>query len=40
MVARYEFEIDTTRAVEGWEAEVARNLAARRPAPESAAEGA
>ena len=28
MVARYEFEIDTTRAVAGWEAEVARNLAA------------
>ena len=29
MVARYEFEVDTTRAVEGWEAEVAANLAAR-----------
>jgi 3-ketosteroid 9alpha-monooxygenase subunit A len=27
MVARYEFEIDTARAVEGWEAEVAANLA-------------
>ena len=27
MVARYEFEIDTTRAVAGWEAEVAHNLA-------------
>jgi 3-ketosteroid 9alpha-monooxygenase subunit A len=27
MVARYEFEVDTTRAVEGWEAEVAENLA-------------
>ncbi len=27
MVARFEFEIDTTRAVAGWEAEVARNLA-------------
>jgi len=40
MVARYEFEIDTSRAVEGWEAEVARNLAARRPVPESPAEGA
>ena len=26
MVARYEFEIDTTRAVAGWEAEVAANL--------------
>jgi len=29
MVARYEFEVDTARAVEGWEAEVAANLAAR-----------
>ena len=29
MVARYEFEVDTTRAVEGWEAEVAANLATR-----------
>ena len=29
MVARYEFEIDTTRAVQGWEAEVAANLAER-----------
>jgi 3-ketosteroid 9alpha-monooxygenase subunit A len=27
MVARHEFEIDTTRAVEAWEAEVAANLA-------------
>jgi 3-ketosteroid 9alpha-monooxygenase subunit A len=27
MVSRYEFEVDTTRAVEGWEAEVAENLA-------------
>ena len=26
-VARFEFEIDTTRAVAGWEAEVAANLA-------------
>jgi 3-ketosteroid 9alpha-monooxygenase subunit A len=26
MVARYEFEVDTTRAVETWEAEVAENL--------------
>ena len=34
MVARYEFEVDTTRAVAGWEAEVAQNLAAgRRPGP-------
>jgi 3-ketosteroid 9alpha-monooxygenase subunit A len=39
MVARYEFEIDTTRAVAGWEAEVARNLAARQPVTEPAAEG-
>jgi 3-ketosteroid 9alpha-monooxygenase subunit A len=29
MVERYEFEVDTTRAVAGWEAEVAANLAAR-----------
>ena len=29
MVARHEFEIDTTRAVQAWEAEVAANLAAR-----------
>ena len=27
MVARYEFEVDTTRAVETWEAEVAANQA-------------
>ncbi|TQS47083.1 Rieske 2Fe-2S domain-containing protein [Cryptosporangium phraense] len=27
MVARFEFEVDTTRAVETWEAEVAENLA-------------
>ena len=32
MVARYEFEVDTTRAVAGWEAEVAENLAARQQA--------
>jgi 3-ketosteroid 9alpha-monooxygenase subunit A len=25
-VARYEFEVDTTRAVQTWEAEVAENL--------------
>ncbi len=31
MVARFEFEVDTTRAVAAWEAEVADNLA-RRPA--------
>ena len=30
MVARYEFEVDTTRAVAGWEAEVAENLAGQR----------
>ncbi len=29
MVARYEFEVDTTRAVQEWEAEVAGNLAGR-----------
>jgi 3-ketosteroid 9alpha-monooxygenase subunit A len=29
MIERYEFEVDTTRAVEGWEAEVAANLAAQ-----------
>ena len=29
MVARYEFEVDTARAVQGWEAEVAANLATR-----------
>jgi 3-ketosteroid 9alpha-monooxygenase subunit A len=29
MVERYEFEVDTTRAVEGWQAEVAENLATR-----------
>jgi len=32
MVARHEFEIDTSRAVEAWEAEVAANLAARQGA--------
>jgi 3-ketosteroid 9alpha-monooxygenase subunit A len=32
MTARFEFEIDTTRAVAGWEAEVAANLARARPA--------
>jgi 3-ketosteroid 9alpha-monooxygenase subunit A len=29
MTARYEFEIDTTRAVAAWEDEVAANLARR-----------
>jgi 3-ketosteroid 9alpha-monooxygenase subunit A len=38
MVARYEFEIDTTRPVAGWEAEVAENLAARRASAEPSAE--
>ncbi len=38
MVARYEFEIDTTRPVAGWEAEVARNLAAKAPSAGSSAE--
>ncbi|MDQ1644015.1 MAG: 3-ketosteroid 9alpha-monooxygenase subunit [Cryptosporangiaceae bacterium] len=36
MVARYEFEVDTTRARETWEAEVAENLARQRAAAESA----
>jgi 3-ketosteroid 9alpha-monooxygenase subunit A len=40
MTDRYEFEIDTTRAVAGWEAEVARNLAARPSGPGSAVESA
>ena len=31
MIARFEFEIDTTRAVAGWEAEVAANLARSTP---------
>ena len=31
MVARHEFEIDTTRAVEAWEAEVAANMSALQP---------
>jgi hypothetical protein len=29
MVARHEYEIDTSRAIKSWEAEVAANLAAR-----------
>jgi 3-ketosteroid 9alpha-monooxygenase subunit A len=29
MVARYEFEVDTTRAIQAWEVEVADNLARR-----------
>jgi 3-ketosteroid 9alpha-monooxygenase subunit A len=32
MVARYEFEVDTARAVQTWEAEVADNLARREAA--------
>jgi 3-ketosteroid 9alpha-monooxygenase subunit A len=35
MTARYEFEVDTTRAVASWEAEVAANLAAGQPAEAS-----
>jgi 3-ketosteroid 9alpha-monooxygenase subunit A len=31
MVARYEFEVDTTRAIAEWEAEVAENLASQEP---------
>jgi 3-ketosteroid 9alpha-monooxygenase subunit A len=34
MVARYEFEVDTSRAIETWEAEVAANLARREAAAE------
>ncbi len=33
MVARYEFEVDTTRAVAGWEAEVTENLARQQAQP-------
>jgi 3-ketosteroid 9alpha-monooxygenase subunit A len=33
MVARYEFEVDTTRAVQEWETEVAANLAGRQDEP-------
>jgi 3-ketosteroid 9alpha-monooxygenase subunit A len=32
MVARYEFEVDTSRAIETWEAEVAENIARRQAA--------
>ncbi len=39
MTARHEFEIDTTRAVEAWEAEVAANLAAMQPAAEESMGG-
>jgi 3-ketosteroid 9alpha-monooxygenase subunit A len=40
MVARHEFEVDTTRAVVAWEAEVAANLAAREKAVADATAGA
>jgi 3-ketosteroid 9alpha-monooxygenase subunit A len=33
MVARHEYEIDTTRAIKSWEAEVAANMAARADHP-------
>lgn len=33
MVRRFEFEVDTSRAVEVWEKEVAENLARKEPAP-------
>ena len=39
MVARFEFEIDTARAVAGWEAEVAANLAKATGGPGPAAAG-
>ncbi|GAA4724635.1 Rieske 2Fe-2S domain-containing protein [Phytohabitans rumicis] len=35
MVARFEFEVDTTRAIQAWEAEVAGNLAQRATAAEA-----
>ncbi|NGY63544.1 3-ketosteroid-9-alpha-hydroxylase subunit A [Lentzea sp. NEAU-D13] len=37
MVRRFEFEVDTSRAVEVWEKEVAENLARREPAPQEQA---
>lgn len=37
MVRRFEFEVDTSRAVEVWEKEVAENLAKREPAPQEQA---
>jgi 3-ketosteroid 9alpha-monooxygenase subunit A len=40
MTARYEFEVDTTRAVQAWEAEVAENLAGRADGAPAAADGA
>ncbi|GGU18168.1 Rieske 2Fe-2S domain-containing protein [Lentzea flava] len=37
MVRRFEFEVDTSRAIEVWEKEVAENLAKREPAPQEQA---
>ncbi|GAB2809368.1 Rieske 2Fe-2S domain-containing protein [Lentzea nigeriaca] len=37
MVRRFEFEVDTSRAIEVWEKEVAENLARREPAPQEQA---
>ncbi|MFC3892934.1 Rieske 2Fe-2S domain-containing protein [Lentzea rhizosphaerae] len=37
MVRRFEFEVDTSRAVEVWEKEVAENLARKQPAPQEQA---
>jgi 3-ketosteroid 9alpha-monooxygenase subunit A len=36
MTARYEFEVDTTRAVAAWDAEIAQNLAAAQAAGQPA----
>jgi 3-ketosteroid 9alpha-monooxygenase subunit A len=36
MTARFEFEVDTTRAVVAWEAEIAQNLSAAQPAEATA----
>jgi 3-ketosteroid 9alpha-monooxygenase subunit A len=37
MVRRFEFEVDTSRAIEVWEKEVAENLARRQPEPQEQA---
>lgn len=37
MVRRFEFEVDTSRAIEVWEKEVAENLAKQQPAPQEQA---
>jgi 3-ketosteroid 9alpha-monooxygenase subunit A len=37
MVRRFEFEVDTSRAIEVWEKEVAENLARQQPAPQEQA---